>query len=246
MTPPLTHAGFESPSLCSKDAGAGPAFELKFLIDESAARQVDAWARQRLALDPHGVPVLGGAYHTTSLYFDTPRLDVYHRMPSYRRRKYRIRRYGDADWTFLERKSKWGDRVEKRRTMLPDEELLLLAQPSTSLTWSGHWFQRRLHMRGLGPRCLIGYQRTAYVGTCLEDPVRLTFDRDIHGVLTDAWRVPSLENGRPLLADQVILELKFRNALPTAFKELIAEQRLCPRPVSKYRLCCEAQRAADA
>ena len=238
--PPETLAGFESPSLSAKDGNAGPAFELKFLIDEPLAQQVEGWAGQRLALDPHGDPALGGAYHTTSLYFDTPQLDVYHRMPSYKRRKFRVRRYGAAPWTFLERKSKWGDRVEKRRTLLPDAELPLLAHPMSLITWPAHWFHRRLLMRRLGPACQIGYQRTAYVGTCPEGQLRLTLDRHVHGALTDAWQLGSLDGAMPLLTGQVILEFKFRSALPTPFKELVADLRLSPRAVSKYRHCREA------
>src|SRR5439155_22125195 len=105
----------------------GAAYELKFLLDETRAQDVEAWAELRLALDPHSDPALGGASRTTSLYFDTPELDVYHRAPSYRRRKFRVRRYGSAPEVFLERKSKWGDRVAKPRTAVPAAELPLLA-----------------------------------------------------------------------------------------------------------------------
>lgn len=245
MIPPMTLAGFESPSLSVKGDGAGPAFELKFLLDEAAARAVDAWARQRFALDPHGDPELDGAYRTTSLYFDTPQLDVYHRMPSYKRRKFRVRRYGTAPWTFLERKSKWGDRVEKRRTTLPDDELPLLAHPMSLVTWSGHWFHRRLQMRRLSPACQIHYQRTAFVGVCPESPLRLTLDRKIFGAPATSWQIAATGEGRPLLSGQVILELKFRNALPTPFKGLVGDLRLTPQVVSKYRQCVEAWELAN-
>jgi hypothetical protein len=232
-------AGFESPSLGSP-GGAGPAYELKFLLDEARAQQVEAWARRRLTPDPHGDPVLGGAYRTTSLYFDTPTLDVYHRAPSYRRSKFRLRRYGAAPWAFLERKSKWGDRVAKRRTSVPGEELTLLAHPSPVSTWPGHWFHFRLLARRLGPACRIAYQRTAFVGACAEGPLRLTLDRSVHGILTDGWGLDPFEDGLPLLPGQVILEFKFRTALPALFKELVQELKLNPHAVSKYRRCREA------
>src|SRR5262249_37621424 len=148
---------------------------------------VEAWARRRLLPDPHGDPALAGAYRTTSLYFDTPDLDVYHGTASYKRRKFRVRRYGPAPWAFLERKSKWGDRVEKRRTAVSEDELPLLAHPMALVTWSGYWFHRRLRMRRLLPACWIAYQRTAYVGACAEGPLRLTLDRRIRGIPTSAW-----------------------------------------------------------
>ena len=240
MTLPMTAVGAESPSLASAGEGAGPAFELKFLLDEAPAQAVEAWARGRLALDPHGDPALGGAYWTTSLYFDTPDLDVYHRSPSYRRRKFRLRRYGAAPWAFLERKSKWGDRVEKRRTPVPEVELALLAHPLSVLTWPGHWFHRRLLARRLGPACRVAYQRTAYVGACAEGPLRLTLDRRVRGALTRDWDAGPLGAALPLLRGRVILELKFRAALPGPFKQLVQGLRLSPFGVSKYRLCREA------
>jgi hypothetical protein len=232
----LTVVGFESPSLYAP-GGEGPAYELKFLLDEAQAQAVEAWALRRLALDPHGDPALGGAYRTTSLYCDTPELDVYHRSPSYRRRKFRVRRYGSAPKIFLERKSKWDDRVEKRRTPVPEEELALLAHPMALVSWTGYWFLRRLRLRRLFPACRIVYQRTAYVGMCAEGPLRLTLDRRAHGILTGDWSLAPFQGGLPLLTGQVILELKFRSALPVPFKELVRNLRLCPSTVSKYRLC---------
>jgi hypothetical protein len=239
VTLPLTTAGFESPSLAAAD-GAGPAYELKFLLDEARAQAVDEWARRRLVPDPHGDPELGGAYRTTSLCCDTPGLDVYHRTPSYRRRKFRVRRYGSMPWAFLERKSKWGDRVAKLRTVVPEGELALLAHPMSVLTWPGHWFHRRLLRGGLLPACRIAYQRTAYAGTGAEGPLRLTLDRHVRGVLASDWGLAPVEGGLPLLTGQVILELKFRFALPAPFKELVQDMRLSPSLVSKYRLCREA------
>jgi hypothetical protein len=239
MTPPLTAVGFESPSLCAS-AGEAPAHELKFLLEEARAQEVEAWARRRLALDPHGDPALGGAYRTTSLYCDTPELDVYHRTPSYKRRKYRLRRYGPAPWAFLERKSKWGDRVAKRRTAVAEADLALLGHPMSLVNWPGHWFHLQLWERRLQPACRIAYQRTAYVGSCAEGPLRLTLDRRAYGILTGEWTVAPFEGGRLRLTGCVILEFKFRSALPALFKELIAGLRLSPCAVSKYRLCREA------
>ncbi len=240
MTPLQRHEGCDSPSLATADDGAAPAFELKFLLDDARAQEVEAWARARLALDPHGDAALGGAYATTSIYFDTPELDVYHRSPGYKRRKFRIRRYGAAPWAFLERKSKWGDRVEKRRTPIPEEDLVMLSSPLGVTTWPGHWFHQRLLTRWLGPACRIAYQRTAYVGACAEGPLRLTLDRRVRGALSRDWCLGPPENALPLLRGQVILELKFRAALPGPFKELVQEQRLSPSGVSKYRHCREA------
>lgn len=230
----------ESPSLVPAGAGSAPAFELKFLLSEQLAAEVEAWARPRLAMDAHGDPDLGGAYRTTSLYCDTPELDVYYRSPSYKRRKYRVRRYGSAAWLFLERKARTGDRVAKRRTAIALDDLSPLAQPLAVTDWPGYWFHRRLLTRRLGPACRVSYERIAYVGTCAEGPLRLTLDRQLHGELIDDWSFDPRGGDLPLLTGQVVLELKFRAALPHPFRELLQELRLSPCPVSKYRLCRQA------
>jgi hypothetical protein len=219
---------------------------LKFLLDDARAQEVEAWARARLAPDPHGDPALGGAYWTTSLYFDTPGLDVYHRSPGYKRRKFRVRRYGAAPWLFLERKSKRGDRVAKRRTAAPAEEVGLLARPLSVTTWPGHWFHQGLRERRLVPACRIAYQRTAYVGAGADGPLRLTLDRRVRGAPCRDWAVGPPDGALPLLQGQVILELKFRAALPGPFKDLVQAQKLSPSGVSKYRKCREAWGATAA
>jgi hypothetical protein len=238
--PVSIHAAMESPSLVSRSAAMGPAYELKFLLDEAEALRVAGWAQGRLALDPYGDSALGGAYLTTSLYCDTPELDVYRRSPSYRRRKFRVRRYGLAPWVFLERKSKHGDRVAKRRTPIPDAELAPLAHPMSVVTWPSHWFHRSVTARRLRPACRIAYERTAFIGSCSEGPLRLTLDRRLRGMPAEAWNLSPVEGGLPLLMGQVILELKFFSALPLPFKQLVQELALTPSCISKYRLCREA------
>src|SRR4051794_22197189 len=93
-------------------------YELKFLLSRARAEQVEGWARQHLALDPHAEPALGDAYRVRSIYFDTEHFDVFHQSPSYKRRKFRLRRYGDEPGVYLESKAKSADKVAKRRTLV--------------------------------------------------------------------------------------------------------------------------------
>jgi hypothetical protein len=219
---------------------AGPAFEMKFLLAEDEVAEVVSWANQRLSLDPHGVARFGGAYRTISLYFDTRNLDVYHRAPWYCRHKFRIRRYESTATVFVERKSKWGDRVAKRRTALHEADLIALAGPPSEELRPVEWFQSTLAARDLAPACRITYERLAYVGTSERGPLRLTLDRNLHGTPCAEWSLAAIPDRLPLLHGKVILELKFRDALPTAFKTLVSDLRLTPTGVSKYRLCQEA------
>ncbi len=227
-----------SPSLW-KDREA-PAFELKFQISEEKARAVAAWAAQHLHLDPHADPALGHAYRVHGLYFDTPALDVFHRSPGYKRRKYRLRRYGANPLVFLEQKRKSEGKVAKRRVEVVEAELARLREAPTELDWAGQWFHRRINRRKLEPACLISYLRQAYFGHNVEGPLRLTLDRDVRSRPADGWTVAEVLDGVPRLTEQVLLELKYRKNLPALFKVLMQDFTLAPEPLSKYRLAIQA------
>jgi hypothetical protein len=234
----------ESPSLFAAGTDGPPAYELKFLLAEEQAGAVEAVARRHLSLDPHVEAVLGNAYRTTSLYTDTPGFEVLSRTGTLGRRKYRVRRYGAGGPVFLERKTKSGDRVRKRRIAVPAAELAALASPESPPGWAGNWFHRQLVARHLRPVCRIAYERVAYTGAADGGPARLTFDRRVRGVLADGWTVDPVGEAPVLLDGRVICEFKFRLALPTLFKGLIADLGLTPSTVSKYRLFMQAARPA--
>ena len=222
-----------------RDEARTPAFEVKFLLTSAEAREVERRLRGRLAPDPHADPALGGAYRVTSVYFDTPAFDVYHRVDGFRRRKYRVRRYGNAPTAFLERKAKKEQRVRKRRTALGLEELPRILG-DVPADWGGAWFARQLAKRGLRPVCRVSYERVALVGTCPEGPIRVTFDRSARGGRAGNPEPHPVADGPTLLGDEVITEFKFLGAMPGAFKDVVEGLRLAPRSVSKYRRCVEA------
>jgi hypothetical protein len=229
-----------SPSLAAPSTpGAleADAYELKFHLPAACAAQVEAWARGRMTPDPHGEE---GAYQTTSLYCDTPRLDVYHRSPGFRRSKYRLRRYQEGDRIYLERKRRNGDRVRKHRDGVALAELHLLGGADVPDDWPGLWFFLQARFRKLRPTCRIGYRRTAFQAVSASGPVRLTLDRDVVGVPAGAWDLSAVEQGKALLPGGVILELKFRAALPALFRALLDELPPSLGRISKYRLCVEA------
>ncbi len=117
--------------------------------------EVLAWARQYMAPDPHVEPSLGDAYRISSLYLDTPALDVFCHRGSAARSKFRLRRYGDESAVYLERKRKKRDCVEKRRVSVLETETRLLQDPDTPSDWTGRWFHKRLRARRLQPICQV-------------------------------------------------------------------------------------------
>jgi hypothetical protein len=214
------------------------ASEIKFLIDSTQAHEIREWARIHLQSDPHA-DADTDSYQTTSIYFDTPEFDIYHRRGSFGRGKYRIRRYGQAREVFLERKLRNKNLVAKRRSLVPLEDIERLEESETEDSWSGHWFHRRLLARELHPVCQIGYLRTARVAVVATGPIRLTIDQQVRASALDRIAFQSTE-GSLLSPGQMILELKFRRSLPVPFKELIGTFNLRSSPVSKYRLAAEA------
>jgi hypothetical protein len=227
-----------SPGLFRDDAET-PAFEVKFLLTTAEALEVEHRLRGQLVPDPFSDTALGGSYRVCSVYFDTANLDVYRRADGYRRRKYRVRRYGDAATAFLERKLKRQQQVRKRRVEIPLAELATLAGEAPA-DWPGAWFVKQLARRQLRPVCRVSYERTALVGTHLDGPIRVTFDRHPRGAAADGNDLEPVADGPRLLSDEVITEFKFLGAMPAAFKEVIEGLRLNPKSVSKFRRCVEA------
>lgn len=223
-------AHFQSPGLASR--AFGEAFELKFHVNDAAAAFVEAWARKHLLPDRHGDD---GSYRITSIYSDTPQFDVYHRSAGFKKRKFRARRYGESELVFLERKTKDGDRVRKKRVQIGMQELSRLADAEIDPEWSAAWFHRRIVTRDLRPVVCVSYLRTAFFGDVGTQPIRLTLDRQLRGARSHEWRLDMPVQSHPLLDGGAILELKFHLAMPDLLRELLPHLPTQSARVSKYR-----------
>ena len=209
--------------------------ETKFLVDESLAPRLVEWARANLARDAFGSGLFGDEYTTTSLYYETPDFDVYHRRGSYGRSKFRVRRYGASDIVFLERKFRTHRLLAKRRTTVPITDLEHLAAPVPEPSWPGYWFHRRVLLRRLDPLIQMSYARVARVGMASAGPIRMTVDTDLRVLpMPDRAFIPGV--GFPLIDGHCIVELKYRLELPALFRQLVETFRIESSAVSKYRL----------
>ncbi|HEX7898690.1 MAG TPA: polyphosphate polymerase domain-containing protein [Planctomycetota bacterium] len=220
------------------DAGAGPAFELKFELARIDVPRMKEWAHRHLRPDPHGED---GSYRVTSVYCDTPDLDVFHRSPGYRASKLRLRRYDAAPFVFLERKVKRGDQVRKRRVEVAPGDLQRLAGYVDGAIppagWSAGWFLEYALKKRVAPTCRVGYQRAAFYGMVGLQAVRLTIDENLIGVPARGWDAHPLAEGLDLLPGGALLELKFHDAMPELFRRLLPELPSRTARVSKYRRC---------
>ncbi|HYE62971.1 MAG TPA: polyphosphate polymerase domain-containing protein [Phycisphaerales bacterium] len=215
------------------------AYEIKFLLDEAAASEVQARLAGSLRVDPYCGHAPGGSYRITSLACDSAAFGVFFRDEAMRNRKYRVRRYGAESVVYLERKRSRQGKVRKRRCTAGLAELEGVVQGGGGD--AGHaWFTRELRALELGPVCRVTYLRRALYGETGEGPVRVTFDREIDGVLCPAWSVEAGGEARRVLEGRVVCEFKFENAMPSVLKQVVAAMRLEAVGVSKYRACVRA------
>ncbi len=220
-------------------------YEIKFLLGSATADLVTEWARVHMARDPVAACDERELYPVHSVYLDTPTLGVFGRAGALRTRKYRLRRYGNEDTIWLERKAKVRGRIKKRRTAISESELACLYEQAPPPHWAGNWFRRRVQLRSLQPVCSVTYERFARVGLTPEGPIRMTLDRAIGGIgLKDCeangWDVPrgSLAELQRL-SGLCILELKYPTSLPALFKGVMSDFSLEPLKVSKFRTCMQ-------
>jgi hypothetical protein len=220
--------------------------EIKFVVDRAAAAEILAWTRARLAPDINAGGEFGDAYHTSTLYFDTPAFAVYQRLGSYRRSKYRIRCYGGADMVFLERKLRTAALLSKRRTSMPMAGLPGIFEAGSDPRWPGSWFTRRLEARRLSPVCQVSYRRHARVGAGTFGPLRVTFDEGLVARPNQGLTFEPEDTGCCVLEASTIVEIKFRVDMPAVLRQLVETFALEPASISKYRLSMDALRRAGA
>ena len=240
VTQPAPDEALLSPSLQTSSKASAHAYEMKFLLPEEAARQLQSWAAAHLNVDAYANPEQGNSYQTTTLYLDTVPLDLFHQPQKFRGRKYRLRRYGQEENIYLERKRRRGDRVRKRRHCVQEDELVLLETRQQCPGQPEEWFHRKVARHELRPSCCVTYERAAFMKRGITGPMRLTFDRRIRGVRADDWSVSPVTDGTQILAGEVICEFKFRESVPALFQQIIEAMQLQPASVSKYRRLMQA------
>jgi hypothetical protein len=227
----------QSPSLATDAQARSNAKEVKFVLCEETAVEVERRIAESFAPDPHCIG--GTGYQLASIYCDNPTWDVYYRRGRCRYCKFRVRRYDQADVAHLERKVKKGYQVRKKRCELPVSSLSELETPTNRLNQSVYKYRSQLTRQTMRPVCLIRYERTAYFGAIDTQPVRMTFDRHICGQRWNQWSFDSSDTNSELLPNLVVCEFKFRGSMPTALKELAHQFSLTPTGLSKYRRCVE-------
>lgn len=206
-------------------------WEWKVLLAPKASERLQALAHEHLAPDPFALAAPAGAYPVTSVYLAAPGDAAHDGAP-----RWRVRRYGTEPGVWLERKANRAGRVEKQRVAC-EAAVAEGAAADLPVDHPARPWLLEVEAQGLEPAVTVGYEREAWLlpGTT----ARLTLDRRLcAGPAGRRTPDPSVV-GLPFLEADV-LELKFDDAPPEAFRRLLLAEGLVPRPWSKVRAAARA------
>lgn len=210
-------------------------YEVKYLITAEQCQLIKERFASHMEADEHGESTI------CSLYFDTPSFQLIRRSiehPVYKE-KLRLRSYGVAKpdtKVFVELKKKYKKVVYKRRVTLPEEEAMAYLlnghiKKRTQITNEIDYFKEIYE--GIAPAMLLMYKREAYYDKGDRD-FRITFDREV------LWRDYDLSltrgiYGEPILGpNQVLMEIKTRDAVPLWMTQILSENKIYKTSFSKY------------
>lgn len=216
----------------------GIRYEFKYVLNHIQARQVEEFIKKILKPDSSAEH---GFYVVTSLYFDTPtRRDYYDKLAGLKyRRKLRARTYSKNlsfydGKTWLEIKEKHDMNIIKKRRLV-------------SFSWTGNIlngntadfndFFYLYKLKNYKPNLIVRYQRRAYISNFLS-PIRVTFDKNIETCKWKEFRY-NYTIMHPVKNNAVIMEIKFRGAMPWWFRELVNRFNLSRSVFSKYTMAAD-------
>ena len=204
-------------------------YEIKVVLDSVRVAQVLDHCRLRLLPDRFASAEEG--YDLTTLYLDTDGYRVHHKLIDGTGTKYRVRRYGAEDLIYLERKTRQGTLVRKRREPRPFTDLALVLSGDLQGEGFVPTFCRTIRDFGLRPALLLTYRRRAWLGPAGS---RLTLDDSVA-----AWQGAGIaalkRDGPPVEVTQgTILELKYDGEMPKEFRDLLDQLALPSGGFSKY------------
>lgn len=229
-------------------------FELKYILSLQQAWEFRSALQDYLVPDEHGG--CSGCYPVASLYYDSPLKRCYQEKDNgiKYRRKLRIRYYpsneGFHDQTpvFLEIKQRVDRATQKRRVVMPYSAALQLcndrripdhAPEDQAVVHEIYVFLWRYN---LVPASIVRYDRQALIGTRYDIGLRVTFDREV-SFQTYPLHLHDERCSLPILRpDQVVMEIKVNERVPTWLTEMIADHNLQLQRISKYCRSIDAAR----
>lgn len=226
--------------------------ELKYLISDEAADALSRALPPFCERDAHSARSADGQYLIQSLYFDTPRRDLYwaSRMEHAHRLKVRVRTYEQGP-VFLEVKRKARGLVRKSRAAVRREDWVgrITGPLPDDASPAEQDFRVQIDRHLLQPVVLVRYRREAWLGA-FDDYARVTIDRHIESQPRDVLSLDPgtggfwpIDDSRSMLGVRhgVVVELKSSLAMPAWMERLVARLELWRLSFSKY--CVSLERA---
>ena len=216
--------------------------EYKYLISRQAAELLKMRLPHVMQRDRHAGPT--GQYTIRSLYFDDLAFSAFEEKVSGvdNRTKYRIRCYNYEDKLFkLEKKEKKGHLTRKTAQRLSKEDVLSLQnnpRQRCPLYYMDLAEELRLYClsRGAKPVVLVDYDRTPFVS--VYGNTRITLDENLRTIPYNGDLFAPATPAIPVLEpDQVILEVKFDDFLPSHLDAALADIPKAPMAISKFAMC---------
>lgn len=219
--------------------------ELKFILSEAEAEILKYRLSLLMDVDTNSINE-DNTYFIRSLYFDDVYDTAYYEKVDgvETREKYRIRLYNlDDSFIRLERKEKNRDLTYKKQAIITKEQCLKFMNgdfDDIDLEEDGlvREFALKQKLKEIRPSVIVDYKRLAY--TYPVEDTRVTFDEQIRsGKYASNLFDPELLTFDVLEPKEVVLEVKFNNAIPSHIASVIMSIPMIRQAVSKFALCKE-------
>lgn len=224
--------------------------ECKYFVPEDRVPALRALVRPFMRPDRFAARSPGYRYMLSSLYLDSPELDLLRSTEEGHKNRFklRIRSYGDdpAQPVFLEIKRRVDGIVRKARAGLERDHLASILGGAGNgarfgaLPPDAAEFVHLVRELGARPTMHVRYVREAYeaIGGA---PVRVTLDRELARAVGRDWQ-PRLagDDYRSTPLQGVILEVKFTDSSPPWVHDIVSRLELQRRSIPKYVLCLHA------
>ncbi|MBR4395729.1 MAG: polyphosphate polymerase domain-containing protein [Eubacteriaceae bacterium] len=216
--------------------------ELKYLIDLKEYAVLKSGLSAAFKRDPYSLE--NGGYGIRSLYFDDVYdTDYFTKLSGVlERKKYRIRMYNnDPSLIKLEKKVKVNNASYKLSTTITREQAeSMISGDYGFMLDSDNELLNEIYIanahRVLRPSVITDYFREAFIYEPFN--VRITFDEHLAtGLMSDDFFLPDLSLLPVTSPSQMILEVKYDEALPTVAKDLLSCVDKTVIAVSKFTAC---------
>ncbi len=225
---------------------SGMRHELKYIIDKGTYFVLKGRLARIMREDPHGGKN-GEGYRVTSLYFDNIYGEGYFdKLNGVKtRRKFRIRSYNlSPERITLEVKHKEGSYVWKNSSPLTKEQYYSMLGRDYSFMKNmdgeknafGEFYRSDLLTR-LSPKVIVDYFRYALIFPF--GNVRITFDKTVSMCYNSVDMFGGEAMFSPVMPEEIILEIKYDNYLPTVILDAVRDINSPRCSVSKYVICSD-------